>query len=339
MFPIVPHSIAPGVDFCGDDSNNYIIRSDAGVYMRSDNLNKGSNIEVFNLHYSCKWGHHYLANDGYFYIINDTKYRRVTNMTTDADSVVYSLHLNCQGGDHYLSMCGKFYIIYKDRGVYRRTTNMNKDEDAVEYHLHPSCRDGLYYWGCDEYAYVVKKTSHWGPQYHKTTNMDNNSDNIDHSFAMDVVKFLPGGLATTHGPAFGKWELLKSFENTSDETVDWSMQVSHRTGARRENLSSIEHDWNLKVSESISAIIPEIFVKYQLSLEASYGGKSVDTTTESWEEATTVREKVSVSVPFGKQVCFWQYKVGLGDKDILFCPKMKMTHSKDPPTAIPLKTV
>ncbi|CAB4022424.1 Hypothetical predicted protein, partial [Paramuricea clavata] len=218
----------PGVDLCGDDyyGHHYIIRSDAGVYMRSDNLNKVSNIEVFDLHYSCKGGDHYLANNGYFYIINGTNYRRVTNMNTDADSTVYALHPNCQGGDHYLSMGGKFYIIYKDRGIYRRTTNMNKDENAVEYHLHPSCRDGLYYWG----------------------NMNNNLDRVDNSFAMGVVKFLPGGLATTNGPAFGEWELLKSFENTSHVTVDWSKQVSHQRGAKREKLSSIEHDWNFKIS-------------------------------------------------------------------------------------------
>jgi hypothetical protein len=342
MFPIVPRSKAPGVDFCGDDyyGHHYIIRSDAGVYMRSGNLNQGSNIEVFDLHYSCKGGDHYLANNGYFYIINGTNYRRVTNMNTDADSVVYSLHPNCQGGDHYLSMCGKFYIIYKDRGIYRRTTNMNKDENAVEYHLHPSCRDGLYYWGNGQYAYVVKNSVVWGPQYYTTSNMNNNLDRVDKSFAMGVVKFLPGGLATTNGPAFGEWELLKSFENTSHVTVDWSKQVSHQRGAKREKLSSIEHDWNFKVTASYSSgDLAANFAKYQISLEASYGGKSINTTKESWDDVTTVTEKVSVSVPPDQQVCFWQYKVGLGDEDILFCPKMKMTHSKDPPTEIPLKTV
>ncbi|CAB3980313.1 Hypothetical predicted protein [Paramuricea clavata] len=342
MFPIVPRSKAHGVDFCGEDylfyGYHYIIRSDAGVYMRSRNLNEGSNIEVFDLHYSCKGGDHYLANNGYFYIINGTKYRRVTNLNTDANAVAHPLHPNCQGGDHYLSMCGKFYIVYKDRGVYRRTTDMNKDSNAVEYPLHSSCNDGLYYWGCGQYAYVVRNGD-WGPQYHTTSNMNNNSDNIDYSFAIDVVKFLPGGLATTHGRAFGTWKLLKCFENTSQITVDWSKQVSHQTGARRTKLSSIENNWNFTKSGSIGGVIPEILVKYQLSLNASYGGKSIDTTTESWDDVTTVTETVNVSVSPGEQICFWQYKVGLGGEDFLFCPEMKMTDCKVPPTETPLHSV
>jgi hypothetical protein len=58
-------------------------------------------------------------------------------------------------------------------------------------------------------------------------------------------------------------------------------------------------------------LIAANFAKYQISLEASYDGKSVDTTTESWDDVTTVTEKVSVSVPPDQQVCFWQHKVGL----------------------------
>jgi hypothetical protein len=342
MFGIVPRSKAQGVDFCGDviNGHHYIIRSDASVYMRSGNLNQGSDIEVFDLHYSCKGGDHYLVNDGYFYIIRGTSFRRVTNLNTDANAVVYPLHPKCQGGDHYLSMCGKFYIIYKDRGVYKRTTDMSKNKDVAEYDLHPKCGNGLYYWGYGEYAYVVTSVGGWGPQYHTTTNMNHDYESTDCSFAMDVVKCVPGGLAITDGPTFGEWELLKSFENTSQATVDWSKEVSHKNGAKKEKLSSIEHNWNIKVSASYSTgDIAAKFAKYQFSLEASYGGKSVDTRKESWDDVTTVTEKVSVSVPPGQQVCFWQYKVGLGDEDILFCPKTKMTNSKDSPTEIPLKTV
>jgi hypothetical protein len=200
MFSIVPHAVAaPGVDFCGVKGYHYIVRSDAGIYIKAENLNKGSDVKVFDLHYSCKGGDHYLANNGYFYIIKGKNYRRVTNMNTDADSVVLSLHPNCQGGDHYLSMCGKFYVIYKDRGVYRRTTNLNEDTNAVEYSLHPNCKDGLYFWGLDKYAYVIKPLGNWGPQYHKTSNMNHDWDSLDSSFTKHVVDFLPGapGLTAT----------------------------------------------------------------------------------------------------------------------------------------------
>ena len=92
MFSIVPHAIVPGVDFCAVKGYHYIVRSDAVIYIKTENLNKGSDVKVFDLHYSCKGGNHYLANNGYFYIIKGKSYRRVTNMNTDADSVVQSLH-------------------------------------------------------------------------------------------------------------------------------------------------------------------------------------------------------------------------------------------------------
>ncbi len=222
MFGIVPHSIAPGVDFCGVKGYHYIVRSDAGIYIRADNLNKGSEVKVFDLHYSCKGGDHYLANNGYFYIIKGNNYRRVTNLNTDADSVVHSLHPNCQGGDHYLSMCGKFYIIYKDRGVYWRTTNMNENEEAVEYSLHPNCRDGLYYWGLDKYAYVIRPLGNWGPQYRKTSNMSLDWDSHDSSFTKDVVNFLPGapGVAITNDSSIGQCKLVECSEKVEDSSKD-----------------------------------------------------------------------------------------------------------------------
>ena len=335
------------MDLCGDGGYSYIIRSDAGVFMKSDNLNKGSNIEVYNLHYSCRGGDHYLAVNGYFYIVLGTSYRRVTDMSTDADAVVYTLHKNCQGGDHYFCMNGKYYIVFQRRGVYRRTTNMNKDEDAVEYSLHSSCRDGLYYWGDGGYAYFIKPVGQWGhsyhfnflPQYHQTSNLNKNEDKKDFSFGMDAVIFLPGGMAIIPGPVYGEWKLLQGFKNTSGVDANWSKEVSHQKGAKKEKLSSIEHNWNIKVSASYSSgDIAALFAKFQFSLEESYCGKSVDTTTESWEDVTTVTEKISVKVKPCQEVSVWQYKLGFGGEDIVFCPRMEMTNSKKPPTSIPLKS-
>ena len=284
-------------------------------------------------------GDHYLAVNDYFYIVSGTSYRRVTDMSTDADAVVYTLHKNCQGGDHYLCMDGKFYILFRDRGVYRRTTNMNKDEDAVEYSLHSSCTDGLYYWGDGEYAYFIKPVGHWGPQYHQTSNLNKNEDHKDFSFGMDVINFLPGGMAIIPGPANGEWKLLKRFKNTSGVDADWSKEISHQKGAKKEKLSSIEHNWNIKVSASYnSGDIAAQFAKLQFSLEKSYGGKRVDTTTESWDDVTTVTEKIRVKVKPGQEVSVWQYKLGFGEEDILFCPKMEMTNSEEPPTSTPLKS-
>ena len=223
MFSIVPHSIAPGVDFCAVKGYHYIVRSDAGIYIKTENLNKGSDVKVLDLHYSCKGGDHYLANNGYFYIIKGKNYRRVTNMNTDADSVVQSLHPNCQGGDHYLSMCSKFYVIYKDRGVYIRTTNLSEDENAVEYSLHPKCKDGLYFWGLDKFAFMIKPLGNWGPQYHKTSNMNHDWDSLDSSVSKHVIDFLPGapGLTITNDNSVVGYKLdVNSSEKVENPTKD-----------------------------------------------------------------------------------------------------------------------
>jgi hypothetical protein len=38
MFGIVPYFIPPGVDFCGVKGHHYIVRSDAGIYIKTDSL-------------------------------------------------------------------------------------------------------------------------------------------------------------------------------------------------------------------------------------------------------------------------------------------------------------
>ena len=53
------------------------------------------------------------------------------------------------------------------------------------------------------------------PQYHKSSNLNKNEDNKDFSFGMDVVIFLPGGIAIIPEPAYGEWDFLKRFKNTS----------------------------------------------------------------------------------------------------------------------------
>ena len=179
----------PRVDACADKGYHYIIRIDKGAYIRTNNLKNDIAAQAFELHYSCKGGDHYLATNGFFYIIKGNNYRRVRNMYTDDVAVTYELHPNCRDGDHYLSMDGKFYIIFKDRGVYRRTTNMNKDEKAVEYKLHSSCANGLYYWGVGKYAYTVKG-GQWNLQYHSTNNLNQGIKTGGSSFANKVLKFL-----------------------------------------------------------------------------------------------------------------------------------------------------
>ncbi|XP_061445136.1 uncharacterized protein LOC133366258 [Rhineura floridana] len=338
MAQIVPKNKAPGIDFCGVDKYYYIVRSDLGCYMRSTNFNEGSDLEVFTLHDSCRGGDHYIAHENdLFYIIKGDHYRRVTNMNKDQGAVVYTLHPNCREGDHYLSAFGNFYIIFQGRGVYRRVTNMNTDEDAIEYTLHPACRDGLYYWGIKDYYYFVKPHDEWGVQYYRCTNFHENLDAVTYSFHGDVVNILPGGLAVTHGSSFGKWEALKTISNDSNTSIVWDKKITKKVGYTKQKMSSVEHNWKISLSASYqSGALTEAIAKYQFSLTAEYGGKSVSTEQEDWSEATEVEESISVTLQPGEKMYIWHYQLGLGNESVLFCRDMKFTNNSTPPTDNPL---
>ncbi|XP_069094197.1 uncharacterized protein [Pleurodeles waltl] len=338
MVGIVPKKEAPGVDFCGVDKNFYIVRSDMNCYMRSTNFNQGQDLNVFSLHQSCKGGDHYLAHeDDLFYIIKGNNYRRVANMNTDSGAVVYSLHPNCQGGDHYLSAFGNFYIIFQGKGTYRRVKNMNSDEDAVEYQLHPNCKNGLYYWGTKGFYYYVKPHDEWGVQYYRCTNFNTNEDGEPFSFHSDVISFMPGGLAVTKGPAYGTWECIKTIANDSNSTIDWTKKITRKVGYASQKMKSVEKSWNVSMSYSYNAgDLMAAFVKQQFAFSTSVGGKRVDTESENWNEATEIEESVSIKVEAHQTVCVWQYKLGLGKEDVLFCRSMKFSNSTSPPTEIPL---
>ncbi|XP_015275427.1 PREDICTED: uncharacterized protein LOC107117777 [Gekko japonicus] len=338
MPKIVPKSKAPGADFCGVDKYYYIVRSDLDCYMRSTNFNHGNDLEVFSLHNSCQGGDHYLAHeDGLFYIIKGDHYRRVSNMNKDDNAVVYSLHPNCQGGDHYLSAFGRFYIIFQGRGIYHRVTNMNTDEDAIEYTLHPDCQNGLYYWGTKDYYYFVKPHDEWGIQYFRCTDFHRNLDAVTYSFHGSVVAFIPGGLAINEGPAFGRWEAIKTISNDSDSPIEWNKKITKKVGCKKMKMSSVEQNWKINMKASYeSGGLAEAIAKYQFSLSVEYGGRAVQTQQEDWSEATEVEESIHVTLQPESQMYIWQYRLGFGNEPVLFCRDMKFTNDSTPPTSVPL---
>ncbi|KAM8934012.1 uncharacterized protein RCH25_004382 [Pelodytes ibericus] len=338
MAGIVPKKDAPGVDFCGVDKYYYIVRSDLSCYMRATNFNKGEDLDVFSLHPSCRNGDHYLAyEDDLFYIIKGNSYRRVSNMNKDEDAVVYTLHDNCRGGDHYLSAFGHFYIIFQSQGVYRKTTNMNTYEEGVEYTLHPDCKDGLYYFGTKNYYYFVKPYGEWGAQYYKCTNFHSNEEGETFSFHPSIINFLPGGLGITHGPSFGVWQCIKTISNDSMTEVTWTNKINKKVGYEKEKMSSMEHNWN--VSATVSAEtggLSSLVTKTQFSLTASYGGSSVNTERENWNQTTETEETISLTLKPNEKVYVWQYELGLGKESVLFCRDMKFDDDPAPPTENPL---
>ncbi|XP_051762706.1 uncharacterized protein LOC127519200 [Ctenopharyngodon idella] len=336
MNGIIPKSKAKGTDICGVGHwYYYIIRSDLCSFLQSRNLNKGSAISIRSLHPSCQNGDHYLGDsDNYFYIIKGNEYRRVRDLTTDSNAVVYSLHPNCQGGDHYLSTGIDFFIIFQEKGRYRRTTNMSQDSDAEEYDLHPDFRNGLYYWGVQGYFSFLKPGSKWGVEFYTGTNLSSNDHPEVYSVHPDVLNFLPGGLSVTIGPAFAIWENIKTITNDhSNKPVTWTRKITKKVGYNKEKMSQITHNWNIAISASAKfGELSKLITKMHLSLSAEYGGSHVSTKNESWNEMTEEEEELTFDLKPNESVYLWQYRLGLGQEQVLFCRDLKITDRPIRPT-------
>ena len=253
-----------------------------------------------------------------------------------------------------------FIIIFTDKRMLRVVSNLEtgKIDPQLglqdEYPLKEGMLGGLYYWSTGirhtetkeiiSTFYVVKPVDKWGLEYYCTDSLTQGSRRTA-SFHPSITNFLPGGLGITKGFTNGDWILIKSFMNSSSSTVEgMKYEVEVTIGHNRKNLSSIEHNWSVSasVSSEVSAgfTIESIFnaaVKYQFSLSVSYGGKSIQTTEEEWKEEVTTRETYDIGkFPPGRTVYIWQYKIGLGNTNILGSKHWAVTDTPAPPPTDPL---
>ena len=223
-----------------------------------------------------------------------------------------------------------------------------------EYNLNKKMLDGLYFWNTKTKTtgklafYVVKPYGRWGLQYYCTNNITTDKEKFSQtaSFHPSVTNFLPGGLGITRGPAIGSWKLIESFTNLSSSTVEgMQYEVSKTVGYSKQSLSSIEHNWTMTstVSNEVSAgftiqNVVEAVVKGQFSLSRSFGGQSIQTTSEDWREEVMIKESYDIGkFPPGRTIYIWQYKVSLRDTpDILHSRHWAFTDSATPPDTDPL---
>ncbi|KAL1250497.1 hypothetical protein QQF64_018293 [Cirrhinus molitorella] len=370
MSGVIPRSKAKGTDICTFNKYYYIIRSDLGCYMKTSDLNKGSDISIFPLHPACQNGDHYIGGYSCFHIIKGNSCRKVTDLSTDSDAKDYSLHRNCRGGDHYFAAHKYFYVIFQEKGILRVTADMNLDSDAKEHTLHPNFRDGLYYWGLQIKPlprrsrlfsvtafllfealtveilslaghfcsfFILKPASLWGAQFCTVPDLSKNERTAVYSVHPDVLNFLPGGLSVIKGPVIGMWENIKTITNDSNTPVTWQKKVTKKVGYNKEKMTQITRNWKIASSASIeSGELARLIAKLQLSFSAEYGGSHVSTENESWNEATEEEEKLTFELKPKESVYLWQYKLGLGQESVLFCRNLTITNEPNPPTEAPL---
>ncbi|KAI7813321.1 uncharacterized protein LOC130571278 [Triplophysa rosa] len=337
MRDIIPKNKIKGVDFCGGHIFTYIIRSDLGCYMRSTDLHKGSDLTIFKLHPSCQNGDHYFADwSGRFYIIKGKSYRRVTDLSIDTHAEVKDIHPDFQGADHYIHFCTIFLIFFQAKGIYRFTIDLSNNFFKSELKLHPKCSNGLYYWGLLNKFCFLKPVSEWGVEYFTCSDPQKDDGHV-YSVHPDVVNFLPGGLSITQGPAFGRWESIKTINIANDTKGTWRKKILKKVGYNKEKMKEITHNWKFGASATIeSGDLVSLIAKFQFTFSAEYGGSNVNTEKESWDEANEVEEELTLELKPNESVYLWQYKLGFGDEPMLFCRDLKIDDEPNPPTEIPL---
>jgi len=355
---IVPHasSLDKGIDICGNASNIYIIRSDLGCYMKcdsihldyapSDTTNK-QKYEIHPLHPSCAGGDHYVIGPkDHFYIIKGDHFIRVSDLSCPLNIPIeiQSLSKHCRNGANYLYYNEHFYIIKKGTGEYTRVSDLTGEEQEVGKIL-DDYRDGAYFFGAWEYIYIISQVSEWGVIFTITKSLRSSHSAQAYFVYPGVVNFLPGGLSVDFGITVPKWELVKSFTNSSNATLQWSENITVTKGYNKSHFQSIENNWSMSTSTSIgtkfeSGSVVTASLEMQFSLTESYGGANVRTDQEDWNEAYETQEKLSTEIPPSESVYIWQFRVGLeGSKDVLFCRDLEMTNNPVPPKKIPLPSV
>ena len=338
---IVPRgSKAKGTDICGQESWQYVIRSDLGYYMLSYHIRDVKNMEICPLHPTCSWGDHYVgvgSGTKCFYIIKGNSCRCVSSLETDEDSTTFTLRSECVGGDFYMATYDdKFYVIRGSKLVLVEDMKNGASGTVTKKDMHRNCTGGLYYWATRGFFYFIKPSaSVWGFEYHRTRDLTTDSEPTDFTVDPTVAKFLPGGLAVTMGRIFGEWQRLKTIDNEDNSApLNYRETITKKVGYNKEVVHSVEHNWKLTAKAET-----QLF-QTQFSLETSYGGSVMDTTKEAWSEQYEITEDITGTVAPGKVLYIWQYKIcmqkeGKPAYNVLFTPYVKITDTVNVPTVVP----
>ncbi|XP_038226254.1 uncharacterized protein LOC119842335 isoform X2 [Dermochelys coriacea] len=340
---LVPRKDSLGTDIFRNINGDCVVRSDLGCYLQTTEfLEKGHNIKIQGLHPACLGGDHYVGSrqDPNIYIIKGSSYRVVQDLSTDKGAQVFELHPRCRGGDHYGRLCWTFFIIFQNQGVIRSVTNLRTAEGENNVVLPPEYCKGLYYFGIDHFLTLIKMDEKWGAQFFLYPDM--RFDKLDSFFSIHpkVLNFFPGGLTLTKGTSTSGWECIKTLHNDSDSPIIWSNKVTRKVGYAKQKMSSIEHNWSISTEMSIGAgELTKLITQVQFSLRAEYGGRSVCTEQEDWNEAREEQESIQVILEPQKNLYIWQYCLGIGQEPVLFCRDLQFTKENNPPYRIPLPPV
>ena len=355
---ILPHSKAKGVDMCGSASNGdlYIIRSDLHCYMKRsyDKKSKSNKYEIFPLHPAFQDCDHYIYSSTVkgggigpnFILIKDSKFL-VTGPDLSMSKFNYGgseavdgkpLSAAMSNGENYCYDGSNYYKFYNGGKDCMAAPSLTS-ENPTHYSVPSSCQNGLYYYGTiypSVYTIGVLTTNPFGV----VTRLVSSDMTLSTPFFVspEVLDFLPGGLAFCYGRPIHGWQLLKSFENSSNAKLNWSASITKTIGFSESVFHSLEEKWNVTKSASIGTSFENSFlikasIQAQFSLSTQYGGASVQTNQADWNEQQSTTESLVVDVGPGETAYIWQYRLGFAgmSNSFLYCRDLAITSSNKPP--------
>ena len=352
---IVPHGNpkAKGIDICAKN-NIYIIRSDLKCYMKTalPNLDHAPNFRdqsytIFPLHPICTGADHYVGGPNGFNIIKDDYFITVSDLSMPIDLPIKKIPLSeyCKGGDNYLYDGQQFIIIRGDKYTYADQLTSTNGTSGT---LNSSINGGLYYFGApfDDTAggmFVILQND-VGVMFATMKKPDTSA--FEYAVYPNVIDFLPGGISVGFGVSTPKWVMIKSVTNSSESSkLEWSESIEKTTGYNKSHFQSLENNWSIdsKLSMGTSfqvGFLVQASIEAQFSLSTSFGGASVQTAQEDWNEAYKTTENISVTIEPNKSIYIWQFRMGLGvSDDVLFCRDLRMTDTPEPPTSLPTHNI
>lgn len=285
---------------------------------------------------------------GSFVIIKGTYFTTVENLWSPESPVEWNeMSSLCQRGDHYMyTETAKFVIV--QGSTYYMVPNLYSTTTDGYNILQDDMKNGLYYYGLgDNFCAIHERTKDsidLGTVYTKTDRLS--LEGTDYYVYPDFLNFLPGGISLSFGTASPRWELLKTFTNSSATALQWSQEVSQKVGYNNTQFEQIEKNWEVSAEASISTsfsggFLVKAAVEAQFSLSATFGGASLESHQQDWSNEHTLTESLAVEVEAGKSVYIWQYRLEFSESTtaVLYCRDVAITDSNTPPSLIPLPTI
>ena len=250
-------------------------------------------------------------------------------------------------GDNYLYDGQQYVIISGDK--YTSVDRLTSTKSCISGTLSSSFTGGLYYYGASTgtdlgglFAIIQNDV---GVMFARISKPSDASAMI---FAVypDVIDFLPGGLSVDFGVSTPKWVIIKSVTNSSKSSkLEWSESIEKTSGYKKSHFQSLENSWSIGSGFTMGTsfefdFLVKATIEAQFSLSTSFGGVSVQTAQEDWNEAHTTTEHISVTIEPKKSIYIWQFRMGLGTSDVvLFCRDLKVTNTPEPPDSLPLPPI